>query len=565
MIDIRETSPPYKLSGLSSFLVSFKYNEAVVNAVKMIGGCIYHKKQQVWEVPCNKLTALCDTLTFLDDIHLHLIPDPEIEEISSEGNLTDFEISQFRFKPFRHQIDGINYMLTQRNKMLLLDAPGVGKTIQIIGFAETLKRRGLIDHCLIVCGVNSIKLNWERELKQFSTESCRIIGKKVTKTGSIRYTSVKERIAELTGPLEEFFIIVNIETLRNDSVIEAISKSANKFGLIAVDEIHRAGNTTSEQGHNLLKLQAPYKIAATGTLITNSALSAYGPLKFIEKEKATLTNYKGMYLRFGGFNGYQVVGQQNLDVLQEEIKDCSLRRTLEEVREDIPDLQIKMEVVEPEEEDIKFYEAIKAGVREEADKIKLTANNLLALTIRLRQATACPSILTSQPVQSTKLLRCKELVEEILDSGEKVVVFSTFKPPVYELAKMLEGRQVLVNTGDMPADEINRNVNTFRDTAEPQVFLATGSLMGTGHNLNSAMYLIFIDTPWTWSEFDQQFSRVYRVNNTRPAFVKVLATAGTIDERVWEIVNRKKNTADYLVDGKVSDEMMEDLKSIIFE
>ncbi len=72
--------------------------------------------------------------------------------------LTQPEIDQFRFKPFQHQIEGINFGLT-KNKWLLLDSMGLGKTNEIIWYAETLKRRGLIDHCLVICGVDSLRQN----------------------------------------------------------------------------------------------------------------------------------------------------------------------------------------------------------------------------------------------------------------------------------------------------------------------------------------------------------------------------------------------------------------------
>ena len=428
-----------------------------------------------------------------------------------------------------------------------------------------MKRRGLVEHCLIICGVNGLKLNWEKEINKYSTESCRVLGKRITRTGSIRYASINERAEELKNEISEFFIITNIETLRDSKIIDAISKSKNKFDLVAVDEIHRAGNASSIQGHNLLKINSPYKIGATGTLITNSALSAFGPLKFTENDQSTLTNYKSLYCNFGGFNNSQVVGFKNLDLLRDELENCSLRRTLDQVKADIPDLQIVFETIEMEDDHQKFYEAIKQGVREEADKINLNSSNILALTSRLRQATVCPSILTTNNITASKLERCKEIVDEIVSQGEKVVVFSVFKPSLYTLAEMLKEYKPSINTGDIPDSVISKNVDNFQNDPNEKVFLASTAKMGTGFTLNSSMYLIFLDMPWTWSEFDQCFSRVYRVTNTRPAYIRVLGCANTIDERVWEIVNNKKDTSDYLVDGIPSAAMMNDLKSIIYD
>lgn len=565
MIEIQEISPPQKLSGRSSLLVRFDYNEQLVNVIKTFTPAVFNKKALTWEISITYLSQLLDALTFFDNIKLSLAG-AETQEIS-KCDLTEDEISRFKYPPFKHQIDAINYGLT-KNKWLLLDGCGLGKTFEIIGLAETLKHRGLIDHCLIICAVNSLKLNWEKEINKFSTETCRVLGKRITRTGSIRYTSIKERAEELKNEIDSFFVITNIETLRDDRVIEAISKSKNKFGLIACDEIHRASNIRSEQGSNLVKLKADYKIGATGTLITNNALSAYGGLKFTENDNATLTNYKAQYCEFGGFNNSQIIGYKNLDLLRDEIECCSLRRTLDQVKADIPKLQIVFETVEMEEDHNKFYEAIKAGVREEADKINLSSSNLLALTTRLRQATVDPNILTTNNITPSKLERCKEIVEEIISQGEKVVIFSTYKPPLLRLAEMLKDYKLTVNTGDIDDSLVSKNVDSFQTNPDEKIFLASTAKMGTGHTLNASMYLIFLDLPWTWSEFDQCFSRVYRVTNTRPAYIRILGCAGTIDERVWEIINNKKEAGDYLVDGvenSVSDNLKSEMQKIIYD
>ena len=97
----------------------------------------------------------------------------------------------------------------------------------------------------------------------------------MSKKGKVSYVPVDQRAKQLLEPIEEFFVVVNVATLRSDKVVEAFKKSKNKFGLIAVDEAHKISNKSSQQGANLLKLNSPYKIAATGTPIVNSPLSAY--------------------------------------------------------------------------------------------------------------------------------------------------------------------------------------------------------------------------------------------------------------------------------------------------
>ena len=569
MIRITEISPCRKMTGKSSFLINFDFNQKIVDTLKTIPTYYYHKSDYSWEIPINYLSMALEALTFIDDVYLTLLPAEESEPKQIDFKLTKAEIDQFRFKPFDHQIEGINFGLDPKhNKWLLCDSMGLGKTNEIIWYAETLKRRGLIDHCLVICGVDSLRQNWKKEIQKFSTESVLVLGEKVSKKGKVSYAPVDQRAKQLLEPIEEFFVVVNVATLRSDKVVEAFKKSKNKFGLIAVDEAHKISNKSSQQGANLLKLNSPYKIAATGTPIVNSPLSAYLLLSWTDNDKSTLTTYKSNYCEFGGFGDKQVIGYKNLDVLKEEMDSCSIRRTLDQVRDDMPLKTVHYEVIEMSDAHRKFYEAVKEGVKEEADRVELKSGNLLALTTRLRQATACPAILTTQDILSSKLERCIEIVEDLVSQGEKVVILSTFKEPVYQLVKLLEKYKPLVVTGDVGDQVAFSRMDQFQNDPNSKLLIGTHQKMGIGFTLNAASYMICIDTPYTYSSFSQSTDRIWRVTNTRPAFITVLICKDSVDERVAAIVENKKELADFLVDGKensISSELKDELMKIIKE
>ena len=269
--------------------------------------------------------------------------------------------------------------------------------------------------------------------------------------------------------------------------------------------------------------------------------------------------YKSQYCNYGGFGGKQIIGYKNLDTLREELQGCSIRKKLEDVRNDMPAKTVSVELVEMSDAHAKFYDAIKSGVKEEADKIELKSSNLLALTTRLRQATSDPTILTSQQIISSKLERCAELVEDLVLAGEKVVVMDVFKSSINRLAKMLDEFKPLVCTGDVADTLVNNNIQQFRNDPNSKVLLGTSQKIGTGFSLPEAHYLIMLSTPWTYAEFSQNTDRIYRVNSDQPVYIKVLLTKDTIDERVWEIVDKKKQISDYLVDG-IENELSNDLR-----
>lgn len=220
-----------KIPGMSSLFVSFDYNENIISSLKTLEVYNYDKKTHNWEIPVTELTALIDELTYLDDITITLLPN---ENIVSNNQITQ----QFKTKPFPYQLEGIQYGLNH-DKWLLLDAPGLGKTLQIIYIAEELKARGLIEHCLIICGVNTLKTNWKEEIHKHSKLDCMVLGEHISKKGNVSYSSVKARAEQLYNPISEFFIITNVETFRSNDVIAALDSSKNKINMIVVDEIHR--------------------------------------------------------------------------------------------------------------------------------------------------------------------------------------------------------------------------------------------------------------------------------------------------------------------------------------
>lgn len=297
------------------------------------------------------------------------------------------------------------------------------------------------------------------------------------------------------NPLEEFFLIMNVETLRSDDVINALKATSNQIDMVVLDEAHKCKNSSSTQGNHLLKLKNyKHKIGLTGTLIMNKPLDAYTILKWIDVEKSNLTNFKSQYCEFGGFGGHQIVGYKNLDILKNEIESCSLRRTKDSIK-GLPPKNVINEILEMDDSHRKFYESVKSGIKEECDKINLDPKNVLALTTRLMQATSCPSKLTTQKIKSTKIGRIKELVEEITANGEKVVIMSTFKDPLNELYEELKMYNPLLGTGDITDDEFSKNIDLFQTTDKYKVFLATVSKAGTGITLNAATYMICINTP----------------------------------------------------------------------
>lgn len=230
MIKIREDKC-IKLSGITSLFISFDFNLQVISIIKTTDKYIYDKNTHIWELPLTSLAYLLDELTYLDDIELQLY-NTDIDKKHYYPTL------KYKIPPFKHQLEGIEWGLNIE-KGLLLDAPGAGKTTQMIYLAEELRAQKGLEHCLIICGVNALKANWKKEIHKFSNLGCRVLGEKINSKGKISYSSIDSRADELMSPIKEFFVIMNIETIRSDDIIKALKRRINRFDMIVLDEAHR--------------------------------------------------------------------------------------------------------------------------------------------------------------------------------------------------------------------------------------------------------------------------------------------------------------------------------------
>ena len=549
-----------KLPGITSLFITFDFNKQIVEELKLLGTGNFNPETKEWEIPITSLSEFIDRTCKLDSISLNLMRDEAIGVVDDSM----LDIDNYKTKPFDYQLDGIKWGLTH-DSWLLLDAPGLGKSLQLMYLAQELKRRNKVNKCLVICGINTLKTNWKAEIEKHSDLSCTILGQRINRKGKLVIDGVDKRLQQLKAPIEEFFTITNIETLRNDDIIKAINNNKhNKFDMIILDEAHVAKSNQSQQGKNLLKLKnAKYKVAATGTLLLNSPLDTYVPLKWIGAEKSTLSNFKYYYCNYGGPFGNDLCGFKNLEVLKQQLEKYSLRRTKDILG--LPPKNIINEYVDMNDTQQIFYDNIKQGIIDQVDKVHMSTANLLAMVSRLRQATACPSVLTTENIVSSKVDRAVDLAEQIVSSGDKVVIFSTFKETVKELQNRLQHLGIVVGTGDQTDFEVEEAKQKFQTDDSVKVFLGTWQRCGTGITLTAASYMIFLDHPWTAAQCEQAEDRIHRIGTNKSVFIYRLIAKDTIDERVLELVNDKKALSSYVIDDEIPPELVDSLRKYIEE
>jgi SNF2 family DNA or RNA helicase len=407
------------------------------------------------------------------------------------------------------------------------------------------KSRGGEQTVLVITGVNGLKYNWVFEVEKHSGATAHILG---YKEGTKTITTARKRQDLRREAWEGVdFLITNAESLRDTELTKLLSEAiANgSIDTIIADEIQEFRNPSSIMTKGLMKLKPKRAIGLTGTVLKNSPLDAYIPLRFIGEAKESFTSFKRRYCIC---EKDAVLGYRNLPELAERINEVSLRRMKADVL-DLPAKTIVLEHCELGPPQRKLYEDVTKLIMEEIDKVKLFPDPR-AMTTRLKQAVLAPQLISSSITTSCKMERALELAEEAIFSGQKVCVFTLFAQVAEILAEKMKHLGVLLYTGRVSESGREEAKKKFMEDPASNVLIGTIKAMGIGLTLTAASVVIFTDEPWTNADEEQAIDRCYRIGQTLPLTVYILIGKDTADERVRQIVIGKKALSDFIVDGK---------------
>lgn len=534
-----------KLSYKQSLFIKGDYNSNILDVIHSFQTRYYHRNSKLWECKIDYFPIILDKLK-LEDIQICGEVPKKFEKYLKMLDIYDEQDADYlsRTKPFEHQMDSFKYALTH-NKFLLGDEQGLGKTKQALDIAVARKHK--MRHCLIVCGVNNLKWNWYKEVEIHTNEKAHILGSRINRKGKTVIGSSAERLADLKQIHDEYFLITNIETLRDKSIQSQIKKMCSDgiIGMTIIDEIHKCKNSQSKQGKAIHCCCSYYRLALTGTPLMNNPVDLYNVLKWLEVENHSLTYFKNLYCEMGGFGGYEIIGYKNLDQLENSLNKNMLRRRKEEVL-DLPPKIYTDEILDLDSSQDKLYRDVTNQIIEDIDRIMLLPNPLTEL-IRLRQVTSNPNILTSKNITNVKYDRIVDILESTTD---KVIIFSNWTKvinPLYIKLSSLGYNPALV-TGETkdPIGEMNK----FQSDNTCKVILGTTPALGTGYTLTAANTVIFIDEPWSKAIKDQAEDRCHRIGTKGTVNIITLICKDTIDERIHQIIKDKGELSDRIVDGK---------------
>ena len=516
----------------------------------------FHVNSDCWEIAPIHLQAVKNILI-----------NQEYQIIGEELLQNDLGDFTFKTKPYQYQIEGVKYGIDKRH-WHLGDEQGLGKTKQIIDLARYLKEMQGVEHCLVICGVASLRWNWRDEIETHSNETYKLLGFRSRKRSNKLYDGgTKAKLEDLEEVPDEFFWIINIEAFREEAIVKLLKKyhENGTIGAIFIDEVHKVKNPLSAQGKGFIKVmntknKNDYRVTMSGTPLVNQPMDLFIIFKSLGYEENSYTAFKNHYCIFGGYMDREIVGYRNLQELKTRLKNIQLRRLKEDVLE-LPQKFPQTVYVDMYKEQEPLYKEVLAGLQDKIDLIMLSPNPLAQFT-RLRQVVGTPQLVSSTVQKSAKLDKLVELVDEIASRGEQCLIFSNWAEVVQIIVDILKPYNAM---GYLAKNKnLKDTENAFKADNSKVALVGTIKLMGTGLTFNNSNNVIFFDSPWTGADKQQCIDRCHRIGQTNDLNIYSLVCANSIDEKVEMIVRRKELLSQGIVDSGNIIRMQEIINMLLY-
>ena len=463
---------------------------------------------------------------FFDTQELHDFWVPKVALLKNnkvENVVIDYSKYENR-PPLEHQKEAIQ-KLVENKKFILADDMGLGKTTStIIAALETGAKK-----VLIICPA-SLKINWQREIENYSDRKTSIIEGKKWDDGD--------------------FVIINYDIIknfhddkkRNDSLI-----LKSNFDLVIVDEAHYIQNKQAQRTKliNDIGRRVDRVWLLTGTPITSRPINYFNLLDLVDSPVAQnwmayVKRYcEGFQFQAGKRKIWNVSGASNLEELRDRTAPLVLRRLKENIL-DLPDKIITPVYLRLKSNE---YEALMGDYYEWYDK----SGESDSLTLQFTKLTKVRQVIAEEKTRATI-----ELCENIVEQGKKVIVFTNFTK---SLEMILEhfGKTAVRLDGQMSQKERQLSVDAFQNDENIKVFVGNIKAAGVGITLTSGEAVVMNDLSFLPSDHSQAEDRAYRYGQKNNVLVYYPIFDNTIEGIIYDILKKKKNIFETVMGDKTSD------------
>ena len=432
-----------------------------------------------------------------------------------KGELRDYQSYGVKWLSFlnQYQFGGI-----------LADDMGLGKTVQTIAFTTSIEQSA--PHLII--GPTNVIYNWEKEIEKFTKR------KKTVVYGGNNREKLLEKISKSN------YVIISFGILKND--IDLLKNIP--FEAIFIDEAQHIKNPKTQVSKAVKQLNAKFRIAMTGTPIENYIQDLWNIFDFV------MPNYLGKYSSFEND-----IKNNRKDHIKTRIKPFILRREKREVLDSLPEkteIIIKCDMSKDQE---KLYrsvlDAAKKGIK--TTKGKQERLSIFTALLKLRQVCIHPQLLKEvgpSSIESSKFELAKEKISELIEEGHKIVMFSQFTEMLDIVNRWTTENQFYTERidGSVSAKARMDAVDRFQSSESAGMFLISLKAGGVGLNLTAADYVIHLDPWWNPAIESQATDRVHRMGQKNKVIVYKLITKGTIEEKIQELQESKRQLLSEIID-----------------
>lgn len=436
---------------------------------------------------------------------------------------------------------------------VLADDMGLGKTVQVLALLRThrtaAKTTGLP---YLVVAPRSLVYNWIGEAKRFTPTL-----KVVEYRGADR-----EALRPNLGAYD--IVVTTYETMRRDIGFLATIE----FDTIVLDEAQAIKNRDSQAAKASRLLVARHRLALTGTPIENHIGELGSLFEFLNP------GLLGRMPRLDVLASGRAPSREELALVAQGLKPFILRRTKAQVLSDLPPKteQILMTALHPKQREI--YDQLRASYQAtllaqvEQEGVGRSALQVLEALLRLRQVACHPGLVSPEwaSAGSAKLDAVFEQIAEVLDEGHKLLVFSQFTKLLGYVRAHLDGRGVRYAYLDGSTRDRAEVVEQFQTDPGCGVFLVSLKAGGVGLNLTAAGYVFLLDPWWNPAVEAQAIDRAHRIGQTQPVFAYKLIAKDTVEEKILELQQSKRQLAEAILDGgstAIGDLTADDLRMLL--
>ena len=423
---------------------------------------------------------------------------------------------------------------------------GLGKTLQMITVFLDYKNNNKNHKASIVISPSSLVLNWKSEIEKFAPDLKILV---ISGTSSQRN--------QLIDKIENYDVaITSYDLLKRD--MEKYEEKNYNFKYIVADEAQYLKNNNTQNAKTIKKLKSETKFALTGTPIENSLAELWSIFDFV------MPGYLFSYKKFKTNYEMPIVrdnDKREMEKLKLLIEPFVLRRTKKQVLTELPEKTVTILNNEMNEEQKNIYLSYLMRARNEIQKdIDINGINknhiqILAALTRLRQICCHPGLfIENYNGTSSKLEQCMEIIEEGINAGHKILLFSTYTSIFPFIEEKLNEKNIkyFKLTGATKVDERLKLVDEFNENSDVKVFLISLKAGGTGLNLIGADMVIHYDPWWNLSAENQATDRAYRIGQKNNVQVYKLITKDSIEEKIYDLQNKKGKLTENMLDTKTT-------------